>query len=30
MEHGYTNVKILPAGIDGWMDAGKPVESKGK
>ncbi|HSH08920.1 MAG TPA: rhodanese-like domain-containing protein, partial [Oceanipulchritudo sp.] len=24
---GYTNVKHLSAGISGWVDAGKPVET---
>jgi rhodanese-related sulfurtransferase len=26
---GYKNVKHLSAGINGWLDAGKPVEKKG-
>lgn len=29
LENGYTNVKVLPDGIDGWIKAGKPVESGG-
>jgi rhodanese-related sulfurtransferase len=24
---GYTHVQVLPDGIDGWMKAGKPVET---
>jgi len=24
---GYTNVWIMPDGIQGWLKAGKPVES---
>ena len=24
-ELGYTNLFIMPAGIDGWIKAGKPV-----
>lgn len=27
LEQGYRNVRVLAAGIDGWMDAGQPVES---
>lgn len=29
MELGYTNVSIMPEGIDGWIGAGKKVV-KGK
>jgi rhodanese-related sulfurtransferase len=27
LKNGYTNVKVLPDGIDGWMKAGKAVET---
>ena len=26
VEMGYANVFVMPAGIDGWLKAGKPVE----
>jgi rhodanese-related sulfurtransferase len=26
-ELGYTNVRVMPAGISGWMKAGLPTES---
>ncbi len=29
LKQGYSNVKVLPEGIDGWMKAGKTVESGG-
>ena len=26
LEMGYTNVFVMPEGIDGWVKAGKPVQ----
>jgi rhodanese-related sulfurtransferase len=26
IDMGYTNVRPLAGGLDGWMDAGYPVE----
>jgi rhodanese-related sulfurtransferase len=26
---GYTSVFVMPDGISGWLEAGKPVESGG-
>lgn len=26
VKHGYKNVFVMPAGIQGWEKAGKPVE----
>ncbi len=27
---GYTNVWIMPKGLDGWKEAGLPTEPKGR
>ena len=29
-EAGHTNVKVLRAGIQGWVDAGQPVTKPSK
>lgn len=26
VKYGYTNVSIMPDGIEGWKKAGKPLE----
>jgi len=27
---GYADVRVMSAGIDGWLAAGKPVEGNGR